>query len=369
VGPRRPAGSVTACGQLCLGAPVRCRPGDGSPARCAWRAGRPRCPWAARSVELRSLPVLWCLTAAALFGASTPASKALLGESLGPLRLAGLLYLGAAVGVLPWLARGGSARLRRDARNLRRLAGAVVFGGVLGPVLLLLGLASAPSASVALWLNLETVATALLAWLLFREHVGYRTAGAAALVVAAGALLAAPGGVGTWRAVAFVAAACVCWGLDNNLTALIDGFTPPQSTFAKGLVAGTVNLSLGLVLEGPLPGAGAYGLSLVLYVAGAQQFGATRSQVLFASSPRRPTRACSWRGWCSASPRPGSRAVLRCSWRWVSGACSRRATSTSTPTRHRPTRTATATTTRTTTTSTRVSRRATATPTSTRTGP
>jgi drug/metabolite transporter (DMT)-like permease len=167
---------------------------------------------------------------------------------------------------------------------------------VLAPVLLLLGLSRAPAASVALWLNFEPVATALLAWALFREHVGRWTWAGAVVVLAAGTILAAPSGFEAGVPALLVAAACACWAVDNNLTSTIDGFTPAQSTFAKGLVAGGVNIVLGLVLGvGELsPGAVAvalavgavgYGLSLVLYVAGAQQLGATRSQLLFATAP------------------------------------------------------------------------------------
>ena len=240
-------------------------------------------------------PALWCLLAAFLFGASTPAAKVLL-DTIPPITLAGLLYLGAALAVLPFSPRGGSAALRRDRANLGRLLGAVVLGGAVAPVLLLVGLSGAPAASVALWLNLEVVITALLARAFFREHLGARAWSAVGAVFVAGAVLAAPSHVASFRAGVVVALACLCWGLDNNLTALIDGFTPAQYTLAKGLAAGTMNVSLGLaltpagydwrlVLAALAFGAFSYGLSLVLYVEGAQQIGAARSQMLFAASP------------------------------------------------------------------------------------
>ncbi len=144
--------------------------------------------------------------------------------------------------------------------------------------------------------QLETTATAVLAWAFFREHMDARTWTANGLVVVAGVLLAAPDGFAVGPSALLVLLACVCWGLDNNLTAVIDGYTPAQTTFAKGAVAGLLNLSLGLALEGGLPGATillaalvvgalAYGASIVLYIAGAQQLGATRSQMIFASAP------------------------------------------------------------------------------------
>ena len=240
-------------------------------------------------------PVLWCLASAALFGASTPAAKWLLGE-VQPLQLAGLLYLGAALATLPFAFSGGSWELASQRTNLLRLLGAVLLGGVAGPILLLFGLRMAPAASVALWLNLETAATALLGWLVFREHLDRRTGAAVLLTIAAGVVLASPSGFSLAPAALLVALACVCWALDNNLTALIDGCTPAQTTCVKGFGAGLTSLALAAVLEG-LPtapttvgfalgvGALGYGLSLVLYVRGAQRLGATRSQILFSTSP------------------------------------------------------------------------------------
>ncbi len=245
---------------------------------------------------LRLNAAISCLLAAALFGASTPISKALL-SSIGPLTLAGLLYLGAALGVAPFAIRGGSRELRREKRTCLLLAGAVISGGMIAPVALLLGLRSSLSASVSLWLNLETVATSLIAWIWFREHLGSRTGAAIAAIFAAGLMLAAPEKAAGFKAGSLVAVACVCWGFDNNLTALVGGFTPAQTTLVKGLVAGAVNLSLGLLIEGPtraagslvplalLVGALSYGISIMLYITGAQQLGASRSQLLFATSP------------------------------------------------------------------------------------
>lgn len=240
-------------------------------------------------------PLVACLLAAALFGASSPAAKALL-SSLSPLTLAGLLYLGAALGVLPFSLRGGSRSARRGKKNLARLAGVVLFGGVLGPLLLLVGLQRAPAASVSLWLNLEAPATALLGWAFFREHLDRRVVLAIVLVTAATAWLAGASGAALVPAALLIAGACLCWGLDNNLSATIDGFTPAQSTLAKGVVAGAVNLGAGLMLDGAalsvrsvalalLLGALAYGASIVLYVRAAQQLGAVRSQLLFSSAP------------------------------------------------------------------------------------
>jgi drug/metabolite transporter (DMT)-like permease len=241
--------------------------------------------------------VVLAVLSAALFGAATPATKSLLSE-LTPFQLAGLLYLGAAVGILPLALRSGGIRLPppTDRRNRLRLAGAVAAGGIAGPVLLLLGLSKAAASSVSLWLNLEVVATALLGVLIFREH--FRLQGWLGIAAAlAGALtLSLTAGNAGFAAGGLVLLACICWGIDNHLTALIDGITVSQSTFWKGVVAGTTNLTLGLLLD-PLAadpvsigsavfvGTWAYGVSIALYITAAQALGATRAQVAFASAP------------------------------------------------------------------------------------
>ena len=262
----------------------------------------------------RSSPALWrtellragpsslsgaaqALLAALLFGASTPASKWLL-ATLTPLQLAGLLYLGAALGTaLPFARerRGGSLRAM-GRRNALRLFGAIVLGGIVGPVLLLVGLRASLAGSVSLLLNLELAATAVLGVLLFREPLGSKGWLGVTGVVLAGALVSGSAGWPGIVAALWVVGACVCWGLDNHLTARIDGITPASSTFVKGAIAGITNLALGLAMApfeasaataaaGLAVGALCYGASVALYIASAQQLGATRAQALFAVAP------------------------------------------------------------------------------------
>ncbi len=242
-------------------------------------------------------PYLLALLSAALFGWATPASKVLL-DRVDPLQLAGWLYLGAALGVTPAIVRGGgltsARRIGRD--NLRRLVGSILLGGVVGPIVLLLGLRLASAASVSLWLNLELVATVVLGHLFFRDRIGGRGWVAAGGVLSACATLSMAEGPAGGVAVLFVAGACLCWGLDNHLTALIDGLTPQQSVFWKGLAAGTFNLAAAALSGSSLPdgrnvatgllvGAVSYGLSITLYIASSQQLGAARAQMVFATAP------------------------------------------------------------------------------------
>jgi drug/metabolite transporter (DMT)-like permease len=250
-----------------------------------------------KGFKMPKSPFVVALLAAALFGAATPASKVLL-ETVAPFQLAGFLYLGAAIGVLPLIVREGtfSWPLTLDRKTALRLAGAVSFGGVMGPVFLLFGLTLASSASVSLWLNLELIATVLLGHLFFRDqltHFGWLAAGG---IFAAATLLSVYEGHAGVTAGALVAVACLCWGVDNHLTALIDGITPAQTTLWKGLVAGSVNLAIGtvsgssttpvsLAVFGLAVGMFSYGISIVLYIVSAQRLGATRSQIVFSSSP------------------------------------------------------------------------------------
>lgn len=236
-----------------------------------------------------------CVFAAVLFGASTPAAS-VIARDMEPLVLAGLLYLGAAVAVMPWwIARRPSAVALR--RSWRPLAVAIVAGGAIGPALLTAGLVGTSAATASLLLNMELVFTVALAATLFREHLGANVVTAAALVTVAGAMLVwEPGAAVNVRGLLIVGA-CACWGLDNSVTARIDQVSPPHVTFLKGVVAGSVNLVLGLAIVGAgnvdvravlgalVVGALGYGASITLWVRGAQQLGAARGQVIFASAP------------------------------------------------------------------------------------
>lgn len=242
------------------------------------------------------------LASAALFGASTPLAKLLLGHGVDAWLLAGLLYLGSGFGLaLTYAARratggaGVEAPLRRS--DLPWLALVVLSGGVIGPLLLMLGLARTPASSAALLLNLEGLATMVIAWLWFHENVDRRLL-TGALAILAGAVLLSwqgdPTGLGL-GAVA-IAGACLAWGVDNNLTRRLSSADPVQITMIKGLVAGAVNLGLALAQGATLPGpttlAGAaaigflgYGVSLVLFVLALRHLGAARTGAYFSTAP------------------------------------------------------------------------------------
>ncbi len=245
--------------------------------------------------------ILLALASAALFGASTPLAKLLLG-AMDPWLTAGLLYLGAGVGLaavqLGRKAAGlaeSEAPLRRA--DLPRLAAVVAAGGVAGPLLLMLGLARTDAAAASLLLNLEGLATMGIAWLVFRESVDRRLL-VGALAILGGALVLSwqGGSVALGPGALLIAAACLAWGIDNNLTRGLSAADPVQIATVKGLVAGTVNTALALALGAGLPGSAAamaaglvgflgYGVSLVLFVLALRHLGTARTGAYFSLAP------------------------------------------------------------------------------------
>lgn len=238
------------------------------------------------------------LGAAVLFGVSTPIAKGLLPGS-GPFMLAGLLYLGAGAGLVllaPFRPRGGEAPLGRE--DAPSLAAVVAVGGLVAPVLLMLGLARLPGATASLLLNLEAPFTMAIAVALFGEALERREVLGAAAILAGGAALAVEGGphgVHVAGALA-VAGACLGWAVDNNLSGRLALHDPVAVVRVKSLAAGAANVALALAIgERPPPSAAlaaalvtgffGYGLSLILHMRAMRRIGAARQAALFATAP------------------------------------------------------------------------------------
>ena len=246
--------------------------------------------------------IVLALAAAALFGLSAPAGKLLLAR-IDPWLLAGLLYAGSGLGLgLLLLVRRSLARAMSETPIRRSdwpwLAGAIVAGGGIGPVLLMFGLAAGRASDAALLLNLEGVFTAVLAWIVFREHFDRRIAVGMAAIAAGALVLAWDGARGFtlhWAAL-LVAGACLAWALDNNLTRRVSAADPVQIAALKGGTAGAVNIALALVQGARIPEAGAvlgaailgllsYGLSLVLFIIALRHLGSGRTGAYFSAAP------------------------------------------------------------------------------------
>ncbi|WP_457100879.1 EamA family transporter [Microbacterium sp. P5_E9] len=247
--------------------------------------------------SLRNPGVLAALAAAALFGAGTPIAKLLL-DDVSPWMLAGLLYLGSGIGLGVYRLIRRPERVRLARRELLPLGGGVFFGGVVGPVLLMFGLSGMPASGASLLLNAEGVATALLAWFVFRENFDRRVALGMAAIVAGAVVLSWPGQAdfaGIWPTVAILGA-CLAWGLDNNLTRKVALHDATWLAAAKGLVAGPVNLALAFALGASVPpilnvgaamlaGLFAYGISLVLFIVAMRHVGTARAGAYFSIAP------------------------------------------------------------------------------------
>lgn len=243
--------------------------------------------------------ILLALGAAVLFGASTPLAKLAL-SSASPLLVAGLLYLSSGIGLFAVRA----IRFRQTTETpLSRadfpwLAGAILAGGVVGPALFMLGLMNTSASAASLLLNLEAVATAAIAWIAFRENVDRRVGAGFALITLGAVFLSLPrtGELALSSGALLIAAACFCWGVDNNLTRKISGSDPSQIAMWKGLVAGAVNIGLALTIGAKLPplntilavaaiGLLGYGVSLVLFVRALRHLGTARTAAYFSTAP------------------------------------------------------------------------------------
>lgn len=244
--------------------------------------------------------VVLALASAGLFGASTPFAKFLLG-SVDPWMMAGLLYLGAGLGL-------AGVHLSRSALNLpaveapmRRtdlpwLGLVILTGGILGPLLLMFGLARTDAASASLLLNLEGLATMGLAWMVFRESVDRRLLLGAFAILAGAALLSWQGYATLDTGAVLIAGGCLCWGIDNNLTRKLSSADPVQIAMLKGLVAGVINLGIAMGSGAGLPPTGTilavgavgflgYGVSLALFVLALRYLGAARTGAYFSLAP------------------------------------------------------------------------------------
>jgi len=245
--------------------------------------------------------VFYAIAAAVLFGASTPLATSLL-DAVEPVLLSGLLYLGSGVGlVMVRVARdGGWKASGLQPAEWRWLAGAIAFGGVLGPVALMQGLTMTAGATASLLLNLEAVLTALIAWVVFRENADRRVVMGMVSIVAGGVVLSWPQGgttvEGSWLGPLSIAAACLFWGIDNNLTRKVSGNDALLIAGSKGLVAGVVNIAVALSMGAALPeafvitsamtvGLLGYGVSLVLFVLALRGLGTARTGAYFSVAP------------------------------------------------------------------------------------
>ena len=247
-------------------------------------------------------PAALALGSALLFGASTPLAKLLVGD-VHFMMLAALLYLGSGVGLAVLImvdraVRPGKAIALPDRAGWIAFALAIAAGGVAAPVAFVAGLARMPAAGASLLLNLESVFTALMAWLVFRENYDARIAAGMALIVAGGLVMAlgADAGLGASFGPLLIGAACMLWAIDNNLMRKASNADARVVSCIKGVVAGSTNLAIALAVGAPWPtttkalsaatlGLFSYGVSFMLFVVALRELGAARTGAYYSTAP------------------------------------------------------------------------------------
>jgi drug/metabolite transporter (DMT)-like permease len=246
--------------------------------------------------------ILQALTAALFFGASAPIAKLLLGDDIAPIYLAAFLYLGSGTGtfLFRFTQRMQSKNAEADIKSpdIKWLAGAIISGGILAPIILMISLQNTAASTASLLLNFEGVGTTVIALLFFREAIGRRAWTAIIVITLASIFLSTNFGSGWGMSLGAlgIILACILWGVDNNFTRNISGKDPLAIVAWKGLVAGTFSFILAFFLGDQLPslkiilgtlvlGFVSYGLSTMLFIRSMRGLGAARTSALYGTAP------------------------------------------------------------------------------------
>ncbi len=249
----------------------------------------------------KKIAIFFAILAAALYAINVPCSKLLL-QQVQPTMLAGLLYIGAGVGMGILMLTKKALRQEESPDYLTKgdlpYTVAMVVLDIAAPIFLMYGISQTNAANVSLLNNFEIVATSLIALLVFREQITPRLWGAIVLVVLAGILLGVESREGFVlnRGSLFVLAACLCWGIENNCTRSISHKSSEQIVVVKGLGSGTGGVIVGLLLGESFPewlplvltliqGFVAYGLSINFYIMAQKGLGAAKTSAFYSIAP------------------------------------------------------------------------------------
>lgn len=245
--------------------------------------------------------ILQALLAAIFFGASAPIAKLLLGD-ISPIFLAAFLYLGSGTGIslVKLTQRLGSKNVEAGIRrtDIGWLAGAIISGGILAPIVLMISLQNTSASTASLLLNFEGVGTTLIALLFFKEAISRRAWTAILIITLASIFISTDfdSGFGLSLGALGIILACFLWGADNNFTRNISGKDPLAIVAWKGLVAGAFSFFLAWFLGDPFPALRAilgtlilgfisYGLSTMLFIRSLRGLGAARTSALYGTAP------------------------------------------------------------------------------------
>lgn len=253
---------------------------------------------------MKNKPIFYVIISSILFGISPPIAKILVGD-IHPVTLSGFLYLGAFAGLFLYylgqrffgsVVESISPSLDRD--DLLWVLLIILLGGVLGPISLMFGLRMVSGFTASLLLNLEGLATAFVAYFLFKENAGRKVWLALIFMTVAGVLLSWEPTTGRFNFLGplLVVFATICWGFENNFTREISNKDPIQIASIKGVSAGSVSIIIAFLLGfeifvgksvvfALLLGAFSYGISLVLYIRALRDLGSFRTGAFFSFSP------------------------------------------------------------------------------------
>lgn len=245
--------------------------------------------------------IFWAILAAGLYALNAPVSKLLL-EEVPPTMMAGLLYLGAGIGLaVVRLVQRMTGKGKKEApltkKDMPYTVGMVVLD-IAAPIFLMVGLTMTTAANASLLNNFEIVATAVIALFIFREAISKRLWLAIVLVTISSAILSVEDVTSftfSYGSI-FVLLACVCWGLENNCTRMISHKDPLEIVVIKGFGSGLGSLVLAFCLgETALPlvygvctlllGFVAYGLSIFFYIYAQRYLGAAKTSAYYALAP------------------------------------------------------------------------------------
>lgn len=253
---------------------------------------------------IQNMGYVYAIVSAILFGASTPAAKYLLGR-VDPWLLAGLLYLGSGLGLIfilvinYFILKKPTQEASLTIHDYGWLALVTIFGGIIGPLLLMFGLVHIQASTVSLLLNLESVLTATMAWIIFKEHTDKRLVVGMLFIVIGGLVIAWQGQLKITNILGplLVAGACLAWAIDNNLTRKISAADPLKIVAIKSFVAGITNVTLALwfgatlaiqwniIFISSLIGFIGYGVSIICFILGLRNIGTARTGAYFSLAP------------------------------------------------------------------------------------
>ena len=241
--------------------------------------------------------IFYAVLAAALYAINAPVSKLLLNK-IPSTMMAGLLYLGAGIGMytLEKFNRH-KEELPLTKKELPYTATMVILD-IAAPIFLMIGLTKCSAANASLLNNFEIVATSLIALFIFREAISKKLWLAIILVTISSILLSFEDMSSlqfSWGSL-FVLLACVCWGFENNCTRMLSSKNPAQIVTIKGFGSGIGALILsfvigerffqmGYILFALILGFIAYGLSIYFYIYAQRDLGAAKTSTYYAISP------------------------------------------------------------------------------------